>query len=140
MAEAFARQLAPEGHVFYSAGTAPKTIHPLAIQVMKEAGIDISGQRSKGLEEIPLDNVNLLITLCGDAAETCPTLPAKIERKHWALRDPALAQGSSEQVLKIFREVRDQIRGKVETLLAGGDSLVKIANSATEPHSSATVH
>jgi len=118
MGEGFARQLAPEGRAFYSAGTAPRTIHPLAIQVMKEAGIDISGQRSKGLEEIPLSDIDLLITLCGDAAESCPTVPGKIEHRHWELRDPALAEGGAEEVLKVFREVRDEIRGQVEALLA----------------------
>ena len=140
MAEGFARQLAPEGGVFYSAGTTPKTIHPLAIQVMKEAGIDISGQRSKGLEEIPLSDIDLLITLCGDAAESCPTVPGKIEHRHWELRDPALAEGSAEEVLKVFREVRDQIRGKVEALLAEGESLRDAANNTNQLHSSTTVH
>ncbi|MGE5817352.1 MAG: ATP-binding protein, partial [Deltaproteobacteria bacterium] len=134
MAEGFARQLAPDGTVFYSAGTAPREIHPLAIQVMKEIGIDISVQHSKGLEEIPLDHVDLLITLCGDAAETCPSLPAKIERRHWALRDPALAQGTPEEILAIFRAVRDQIRVKVEALLAGNDSVSESANGANRPH------
>ncbi|HEX9145032.1 MAG TPA: arsenate reductase ArsC, partial [Candidatus Binatia bacterium] len=111
-----------------------REIHPLAIQVMKEVGIDISVQRSKGLEEIPLDNVDLLITLCGDAAETCPTLPAKIDRRHWALRDPALARGTPKQILEIFRDVRDQIRANVEALLAGDDSVGEAANGANRLH------
>jgi arsenate reductase len=139
MGEGFARQLAPEGHVFYSAGTTPKAIHPLAIQVMKEAGVDISGQRSKGLEEIPLSDIDLLITLCGDAAESCPTVPGKIEHRHWELRDPALAEGSAEEVLKVFREVRDQIRVRVEALLAGDDSLSDAANRTNRLHASTTM-
>jgi two-component system phosphate regulon sensor histidine kinase PhoR len=140
MAEGFARQLAPEGNVFYSAGTAPREIHPLAIQVMKEVGVDISAQHSKGLEEIPLNKVNLLITLCGDAAETCPTFPAKVERRHWALRDPVLAQGSPEEVIEIFREVRDEIHGKVKALLAGDDSFGEAANSGNQLHASTSIH
>jgi two-component system phosphate regulon sensor histidine kinase PhoR len=140
MAEAFARQLAAEGCVFYSAGTAPRDIHPLAIQVMKEVGIDITGQRSKGLGEIPLGHVDLLITLCGDAAETCPSLPANIERRHWPLRDPALAEGSREEILKVFREVRDQIRGRVEALLAGGHSLREAASSTNRHDAFTTMH
>lgn len=134
MAEGFARQLAADSTAIYSAGTQPREIHPLAIQVMKEVGIDISVQRSKGLEEIPLDNVDLLITLCGDAAETCPTLPAKIDRRHWALRDPALARGTPKQILEIFRDVRDQIRAHVEALLAGDDSVGEAANGANRLH------
>jgi two-component system phosphate regulon sensor histidine kinase PhoR len=138
MAEGFARQLAPDGMVCYSAGTAPRAIHPLAIQVMMEIGIDISVQHSKGLDEVPLDRVDLLITLCGDAAETCPTLPAKIKRRHWAVRDPALAQGTPEQILEIFRNVRDQIRVRVEALLAG-DALTEAVNGTHHLHASATI-
>jgi arsenate reductase len=139
MAEGFARQFAADGIAFYSAGTAPREIHPLAIQVMKEAGIDISDQRSKGLEEIPLHHVDLLITLCEDAAETCPNLPAKIESRHWALRDPELAQGTPEQILKIFRDVRDQIRVKVEALLSAGDNSLSTASNGTNRlHASTT--
>ncbi len=121
MAEAFARQLAPDGGVFYSAGTTPKPIHPLAVRVMKESGIDISAHRSKGLEEIPLSDIDLLITLCADGAESCPTVPGKVEHRHWELRDPALAEGSAQEVLIIFREVRDQIRRQVEALTTEAD-------------------
>ena len=137
MAEGFARHFAPDGVVFYSAGTAPRAIHPLAIQVMQEVGIDISRQRPKSLEEIPLDHVDLLITLCGDAAESCPVLPVKVERRHWPLRDPALAHGTPEQILEIFRGVRDQIRVKVEALLEGNASTSERANSANRPYASA---
>ncbi len=118
MAEAFARQLAPDRFVLYSAGTEPKPVHPLAVRVMQEAGIDISAHRSKGLKQIPLHDIDLVITLCGDSGESCPTVPGNIERRHWELRDPALAEGSAEEVVKIFREVRDQIRRRVEDLAA----------------------
>ncbi len=118
MAEGFARSLAPKSVRFYSAGTEPKTVHPLAIKVMKELGIDISEQNSKGLEAVPLERIDLVVTLCGDAAESCPTLPKKTERLHWPLPDPALAQGDEETVLKTFREVRDEIRPQVEKLFS----------------------
>ena len=118
MAEGFARHLAPDTHRVYSAGTSPRGIHPLAIQVMKEVGIDIAGQRSKGLEDIPLDQIQRLVTLCGDAGENCPTLPKNAEQIHWSLRDPALAHGSEQEILRIFREVRDEIRDRVERLFA----------------------
>lgn len=118
MAEGFARRQGVNGAKIYSAGTHPKGIHPLAIEVMKEVGIDITKQESKDISAVPMEKVNLLITLCGDAAESCPTVPARVERTHWPLRDPALAEGSAADVLKIFREVRDEIRARVEQLFA----------------------
>lgn len=102
----------------YSAGSNPiGYIHPMALEVMKEIGIDISDQYSKGLEEIPLKELDLIITLCDHAAETCPFVPgAKIE--HWGLPDPAKVS-SPYPVAKLnaFRKVRDQIKEKVETLI-----------------------
>ena len=118
MAEGFARKLATQGIQIYSAGTEPKTVHPLAIKVMKEVGIDISAQRSKSLEEVPLEKISLVVTLCGEVAESCPTLAKKIERRHWPLADPALARGDEETVLKTFRNARDEIRDRVESLFS----------------------
>ena len=117
MAEGFARMLATNGRRIYSAGTHPQAIHPLAVRVMKEAGVDISHQYSKGLEEVPIREVDLVVTLCGNAVETCPTLAIKAEQTHWSLADPALAQGDEEQVLQVFRTVRDDIRTRVQQLL-----------------------
>jgi two-component system, OmpR family, phosphate regulon sensor histidine kinase PhoR len=117
MAEGFARVLARNGRRIYSAGTHPQAIHPLAIRVMKETGIDISHQYSKTVEEIPIREVDLVVTLCGSAAETCPTLGIEAEQTHWPLADPALAQGNEEQVLQVFRTVRDDIRARVQQLL-----------------------
>lgn len=121
MAEGLARRLAPKSVKIYSAGTEPKTVHPLAIKVMKEIGTDISAQRSKGLEEIPLESIDLVVTLCGEAAESCPTLPKKTDLLHWPLPDPASARGSEEEVLKTFRSVRDEIRARVEELFKKGN-------------------
>jgi thioredoxin type arsenate reductase len=117
MAEGFARQLASTGQRIYSAGTGPKPIHPLAIQVMKEAGIDISQQSSKSLDEVPLESIDLLITLCSDAAETCPAIRLDAAREHWPLPDPALARGNDEEIRTVFREVRDAIGARVRALL-----------------------
>jgi two-component system phosphate regulon sensor histidine kinase PhoR len=132
MAEGFARHLARDHHRIYSAGTAPKEIHLLTIQVMKEIGIDISGQRSKGIESIPLDEIQRLITLCGEAAESCPVLSEKVEHIHWSLRDPALAKGTPEEILHSFREVRDQIHEQVEKLFATARGR-SADSSVTEP-------
>lgn len=118
MAEAFARRLAPHDVKIYSAGTAPKAIHPLAIRAMEEVGIDMADQRSKGIEDVPLESVDLVVTLCGEAAESCPPTPKKAARLHWPLPDPATASGDEETVLKTFREVRDEILSRVEKLFA----------------------
>ncbi|MBM4297273.1 MAG: PAS domain-containing protein, partial [Deltaproteobacteria bacterium] len=118
MAEGFARALLSNGDRAFSAGTAPKEVHPLAIRVMREVDIDIAAQRSKAIEAIPLDEVDQLITLCGDAAEHCPVLPAKIARSHWPLPDPARAEGSDAEVMAVFRQVRDDICQRVQALLA----------------------
>jgi arsenate reductase len=117
MAEGFARRLAPKEMNIYSAGTEPKTVHPLAIRVMHEIGIDISTQTAKGLEKIPLENIDLVVTLCGEEVESCPSLPKKTERVRWPLSDPALVTGDEKHVLKAFRNVRDEIRARVDELL-----------------------
>lgn len=116
MAEGFARALVPGETAIYSAGTAPKRVNPLAIQVMNEIGIDISRQRSKGIEEIPMEQIDLVVTLCGEAEESCPTLPPNTRHLHWPLPDPALAAGTTEEILQAFRQVRDEIRARVEKL------------------------
>jgi two-component system phosphate regulon sensor histidine kinase PhoR len=133
MAEGFARRLAPDGFKIYSAGTLPKEIHLLAVRVMKEVEIDISSQRSKGIEAIPVETVDLLITLCGEAEEACPALAAQVERQHWPLRDPAVAQGGEDEVLKIFREVRDEIQRRVENLLADDRVLPRPTGNDGDP-------
>jgi len=117
MAEGFARRLANGKYRIFSAGTEPKAVHPLAVRVMREAGVDISMQSSKGLDDIPLDDIEQVITLCGEANEHCPTLGRQVKRSHWPLTDPAAAQGSDEQRLALFRQVRDEIQRRVQALL-----------------------
>lgn len=117
MAEGFARHLGPPGLEVWSAGVEPRGLHPLAVQVMGERGIDVSGQRSKGLESVPRD-VDLVVTLCGDAADRCPAFPGATQRQHWELPDPAAVSGSDESILGAFRGVRDDIEARVRRLLA----------------------
>jgi two-component system phosphate regulon sensor histidine kinase PhoR len=117
MAEGFARQLAASDYEIFSAGTAPKSVHPLAVRVMREVGVDISKQRSKGLEDIPLQRIDHVITLCGDADSACPAMPVTVTRVHWPLRDPTAVQGDEEHLLQVFRQVRDDIRARLEKLL-----------------------
>jgi len=118
MAEGFTRAIAPKETRVFSAGTEPKEIHPLAVKVMEEAGIDISNQTSKGLQAMPLEQIDLVVTLCGEAAESCPTLPPNTRHLHWPLPDPALAAGTTEEILQAFRQVRDEIRARVEKLFS----------------------
>jgi len=101
----------------YSAGSNPTGyVHPLAIKVMAEKGIDISKNRSKTVEEIPLNKLDYVITLCGDAAENCPFIPGS-KMIHWGLPDPAKIEGSDEEKLKNFRKIRDVIQEKVKNLI-----------------------
>lgn len=120
MAEGFGRYYAEKlkkDVEVYSAGSNPSGyVHPLAVKVMAERGIDISGQRSKSLNEIPLNELDYVITLCGDAAETCPVVTGA-NTQHWGLPDPARASGSEEEKLEVFRRVRDEIERRVKELL-----------------------
>lgn len=116
IAEGFARHYAKalgKDVEVYSAGSRPAGyVHRLAVEVMREVGIDISNQRSKSLEEIPLGELDLVITLCDSAKNECPALPGtKVE--HWGIPDPA-GKG-----LYAFRWVRDEIGKRVEELIKG---------------------
>ena len=119
MAEGFARQYAPAGYTSASAGLEPKGyIHPRAIIVMQEAGIDIRSQTSKAFDGSQAKAYDLVITLCGDAEERCPAMPAGVSRTHWPLPDPARAKGSPEEVMEAFRRVRDEIGDLVKRLFS----------------------
>ena len=116
MAEAFLRTYAGDKYESYSAGVEPKEIHPLTRNVMNEAGIDISGQHSKGLREyMGQVHFGYLITVCKEADERCPTtFPGIGQRLHWDIEDPAKSIGSEDEKLTKFREIRDIVRKKVE--------------------------
>lgn len=120
MAEGYARALGRSlGSALRveSAGLEPKGLHPKAVQVMAEDGIDISSQASELLEPDHIRRADLIVTLCGDAEERCPATPPHVERRHWPLTDPARATGSPEEILQSFRRVRDEIRTRVAALL-----------------------
>ena len=114
MAEGFAKKMLSKNIEIFSAGLEPKGVHPIAVKVMQEVGIDISKQESKNISEIPIGEVDIVITLCGDAAERCPVFPGKVKRIHWELEDPAKAQGSKEEIIKIFQKVRDKIKSHIK--------------------------
>ena len=103
-----------------SAGSKPAGyVHPLAIQVMNEIGIDITAHRSKHLDEFLNRPVETVITVCGNADQACPTFPGQVNRHHWGFDDPAHATGTDEEKLATFRRVRDEIRRVFEAYAAG---------------------
>ena len=103
-----------------SAGSKPAGyVHPLAIQVMKEIGLDISSHHSKHLNEFLNQPVETVITVCGNADQACPMFPGQLNRHHWGFDDPAHAVGSDEEKLVVFRRVRDEIRRVFEAYAAG---------------------
>lgn len=109
MAEALLRHLAGERLGVASAGSKPSSVNPLAIEAMAEQGIDISDYRSKHLNEFLTHPFDYVITVCDNAAESCPLFPGKAERVHWSFPDPAAVTGSHVEKLNAFREVRDDL-------------------------------
>ena len=99
-----------------SAGTRPSSVHPLAIRVMAESGIDISSHRSKSVEALKGLAFDLVVTVCDSARESCPILPGARKTIHQSFEDPALA-GDGEEALPVFRRVRDEIRGRLVPLV-----------------------
>lgn len=120
MAEAFLRRYGVDKFEAYSAGLEPKGINPLTIKVMQEIGIDLSGQRSKGVREfLGSIFIHQLITVCDNAEKNCPTTwPGVVKKIHWSFEDPAACEGSDDEKLAKFREVRDQIEQKVRGWIA----------------------
>src|SRR4029077_8451626 len=100
-----------------SAGTEATAVRPEAIEVMREISIDISGQTSKALANYLDQPFDLVITVCDDAAESCPVLLGAAARLHWSFPDPSRAYGSHEERLAAFRSVRDSIRHRIESEL-----------------------
>jgi arsenate reductase (thioredoxin) len=118
MAEGLLRHLGGGSVDVASAGTEARGVHPMAVRVMAEIGIDLRGHASKTLDRFvgkPWDDV---ITVCDHANESCPIFPGATRRLHWSIDDPSAATGSEEQRLAAFRRVRDEIRARIETWLA----------------------
>jgi arsenate reductase len=121
MAEGLLRHLAPGSVEVESAGTAPTQVKAEAIQVMKEVGIDISGQRSKHVDVVAARRFDYVITVCDQANESCPTFPGTTRRIHWSFPDPAAVE-DGERRLATFRIVRDSLRSQLSQFV---DSLVR---------------
>ncbi len=110
MAEGVAREYGKGLLEVYSAGLIPVGVNPNAVKVMKEIGIDISGQKSEYINAELMSQMDVIITLCGHAELLCPQTPLNIRRYHWPIKDPITAKGSEEKVLKKFRKARDEIK------------------------------
>ena len=109
MAEGLLRNLAGEHYEVFSAGTEPSVVNPLAIAAMRELIIDISGYRSKSVDEFIGQGFDYVITVCDNANEHCPIFPGDTQRIHWSFIDPAAAGGDEETRLAVFRRVRSEI-------------------------------
>jgi arsenate reductase len=120
MAEGIARALAPESVKISSAGSQPSTLNPLAVRALAEVGIDISGNRSKSVNDIPPDDVDTVITLC--AEEVCPVFLGNARRLHWGLPDPASAGANDAERLQAFRDVRDELRRRLARVFVQPDT------------------
>jgi arsenate reductase len=119
-AEGILRSALGDSFDVQSAGSQPVGyVHPLAIQVMKEIGIDITGHRSKHFDEFSKQPVETVISVCGNADQACPMFPCQVNRRHWGFCDPAPATGTDEEKLAVFRRVRDEIKMVFEAYAAG---------------------
>ncbi|MGB2753539.1 MAG: arsenate reductase ArsC [Phycisphaerae bacterium] len=116
MAEGWARHLRGDRLEPFSAGTSPHGLDPRAVRVMAEEGVDISGQRSKHVDEVCRIPFDYVVTVCDRARDACPVFPGKARALHAGFEDPAAAQGTEEEVLAVFRRVRDEIRQFIERL------------------------
>lgn len=114
MAEGIGRELLTGIAHVSSAGSMPSKVNPMAIEVLKEINIDISHQRSKSVDSINKENIDMVITLC--AEEICPLFPGNIKRLHWPMLDPVDPNYSPEEQLNSFRKIRDDLINKIKAL------------------------
>ena len=117
MAEGWLRTLGGDAFVAQSAGIEAHGKNPRAIAVMREAGVDISGQESTVVTGSMIAAANVVVTVCGHADEHCPVLPPTTQKEHWPLDDPARAMGTEEDIMAFFRASRDDIRERTAGLL-----------------------
>ncbi len=117
MAEGLLRDLSGGSIEVFSAGTKPSGLRPEAVAVMQESGIDISGARSKSVDEFAGQSFDYVITVCDSAAKDCPFFPGAKQRLHWPFEDPAAVQGTQEEREAAFRSVRDGLRAKLGSLV-----------------------
>jgi arsenate reductase len=118
MGEGLFRHIGGDRWEVHSAGTRPSLVRPEAIAVMKELGIDLTGHRSKPVDEFTGQFFDYVVTVCDNARDNCPVFSSNAKRIHWSFEDPAALQGTEEVRLAAFRRIRDQIRDRVEEFFA----------------------
>ncbi len=121
MAEGLLRHDGGAAFEVFSAGVEPSHVRPQAIEAMSEIGIDISGQRSKSVDEFAGQEFDYVITVCDNANERCPVFPGQTKRIHWSFDDPAAAEGEEAARLAVFRRVRDEIRVQLRDFITSGE-------------------
>jgi arsenate reductase len=104
-----------------SAGIEAHGLNPKAVQAMNEVGVDISGQTSDIIDSVLLNSADLVVTLCGDAADKCPITPPHVRREHWGFDDPAKAQGTEEEKWSVFQRVRDEVGARIRKFAETGE-------------------
>lgn len=117
MAEGFLREYGKGLFEVHSAGLMASRVHPRAVAVMKEIGIDISAQRSKEIDPELLQTIDIVVTLCSNAEESCPWTPPQIKRLHWPVKDPVGAVGTEEEIMSEFRRARDEIKERLSKFI-----------------------
>ena len=118
MAEGWLRHYGGERFEVFSAGTHPSQVRPEAVAAMSELGIDLSGHRSKSVDEFAGQNFAYIVTVCDNAKENCPVFPGTAQRVHWSFDDPAAAQGDFTHRVTEFRRVRDEIAARLREFFA----------------------
>ncbi|MFP3884073.1 arsenate reductase (thioredoxin) [Priestia filamentosa] len=114
MAEGWGKKYLGESWNIYSAGIEAHGLNPNAVKAMKEVDVDISNQTSDIIDKSILNSADLVVTLCGDAADKCPMTPPHVKREHWGFDDPAKAEGTDEEKWAFFQRVRDEIEERIE--------------------------
>ncbi len=133
MAEGLLRTRGGQNYQVFSAGTQPRTVHPLAIQAMAELDIDLSQHWSKGIEDFESQpSMDLVVTVCDEAAEACPFFPHARRQEHWGFPDPSQASGTEEERLAVFRQVRDAIAARIGLFLEQDATLLSLLTQAQE--------
>ena len=117
MAEGLLRHLAGDRYEVYSAGTKPKGLAEQTVEVMREIGIDVSGQRSKHVDVYAGQAFDYVITVCDSARQTCPVFPGDGQRLHWDVADPLYAELRGASTVQALRDARDDLRSRIEGFL-----------------------
>lgn len=120
MAEGFGKKYLSNEYEVYSAGIEAHGLNPNAVKAMKEVGVDISNQTSDIIDQELLNKADFVITLCGDANDSCPTTPPHVTRWHWGFDDPAKAEGTEIEKQAVFQRVRDEIEQRIKTFAEEG--------------------